>query len=155
VEAESILTSIRKIVRAIHLESKKVHKTYGVSIPQLLVLNYLHDQPHYKARMGDINKFLHLNPSTVTGIISRLELRGLVARMADTKDKRVNMAVLTAEGSKLLEARPQLLHDRLHERLRALPREKQNELSKAFEEVTLMLGIENLDASPLIILEDP
>ena len=33
-----IMISIRKIVRAINLESKRIEKDYGLSIPQLLTL---------------------------------------------------------------------------------------------------------------------
>jgi DNA-binding MarR family transcriptional regulator len=155
VESESILISIRKIIRAIHLESKKVQKTYGVSIPQLMVMHYLSTRPEFSARMGDINKFLHLNPSTVTGIISRLEMCDLVMRVPDVHDKRVSKALLTAKGLRLVENKPQLLHDRLAENLAKLPADRQLALSRAFSTVTQLLDIQDLDASPLMILEDP
>jgi DNA-binding MarR family transcriptional regulator len=155
VESESILISIRKIIRAIHLESKKVQRTYGVSIPQLMVMHYLSTRPEFSARMGDINKFLHLNPSTITGIISRLEQRDLVMRVPDAHDKRVSKALLTAKGLRLVENKPQLLHDRLAEHLAKLPADRQLALSQAFATVTQLLDIQDLDASPLMILEDP
>lgn len=46
-----IMISIRKIVRAINLESKRIEKDYGLSIPQLLTLKFLKDDQGYKSTM--------------------------------------------------------------------------------------------------------
>jgi hypothetical protein len=43
-----VMISVRKIVRAINLESKRVEKNLGISIPQLLTLKHLNEQPDYK-----------------------------------------------------------------------------------------------------------
>ena len=42
------MTGIRKIVRAINLESKRVQKDLNISIPQLLTLKYLQCSPNKK-----------------------------------------------------------------------------------------------------------
>ena len=39
-----IMISIRKIVRAINLESKRIEKDYSLSIPQLLTLKFLEEK---------------------------------------------------------------------------------------------------------------
>ena len=36
-----LMISIRKIVRAVNLESKRIEKNHGLSIPQLLTLKFL------------------------------------------------------------------------------------------------------------------
>lgn len=56
-DTTDILIKIRKIVRSINLESKKIQKEYGVSIPQVLCLNYLHSSPNYQTTQGEIRKF--------------------------------------------------------------------------------------------------
>ena len=38
-----ILSDLRRIIRAVNLEGKRVEKEYGVSIPQYLCLNHLHE----------------------------------------------------------------------------------------------------------------
>ncbi len=43
-----LMTGIRKIVRAINLESKRVQKDLNISIPQLLTLKYLQCSPNKK-----------------------------------------------------------------------------------------------------------
>ena len=47
-----ILTDIRKIVRSINLESKRIQKDFGVSIPQLLCLSYLSSCEGYQSIQG-------------------------------------------------------------------------------------------------------
>ena len=56
-----ILTQIRKIIRSVNLESKRIEKEYGISIPQLLCLNYLNGRDDYKAthkELKDYQEFL-------------------------------------------------------------------------------------------------
>ena len=42
------MISIRKIVRAINLESKRIEKDYGLSIPHLLTLKFLEEKAEVK-----------------------------------------------------------------------------------------------------------
>ena len=44
-----IIIKIRQIVRSINLESKKVQSDFGVSIPQVLCLEFLKQSPNYQA----------------------------------------------------------------------------------------------------------
>ena len=44
-----ILIDLRKILRSINLENKKVEKKYSVSTPQIIVLNYLNEQENYQS----------------------------------------------------------------------------------------------------------
>ena len=44
----NIMISIRKIVRAINLESKRIEKDYNLSIPQLLTLKFLEESTSMK-----------------------------------------------------------------------------------------------------------
>ncbi len=46
---------------------------------------------------------LHCDTSNVTGIVDRLEDRGLVERRVDPRDRRVKRLVLTDEGAALRE----------------------------------------------------
>ena len=48
--------------------------------------------------MNELASLLHCDNSNVTGIVDRLEARGLVARRAHEQDRRVKQVVLTPEG---------------------------------------------------------
>ena len=153
-DSTEILIKIRKIVRSINLESKKIQKTHGVSIPQVLCLSYLNKSENYQASQGEIRKFLHLNSSTTSGIINRLDQKGLVARLPKLGDKRVVTIALTSKGEKLLKQIPALLHDQLSEKLQKQDALTLENISSSLELLVNLLEIDELEASPMITIED-
>jgi DNA-binding MarR family transcriptional regulator len=149
-----ILIKLRKIIRSINLESKKIEKELGISIPQLLVLQYLSDQNDYRAFAKDIKEYINLNASTVSGIISRLESKSLVAKLPKPNDKRATYIILTAKGADLLYKYPPTLQEKLSKRLKKLTPEKVEELNKNIELLTLIMDVEDMDAAPLLTIEE-
>jgi DNA-binding MarR family transcriptional regulator len=149
-----ILIKIRKIVRSINLESKKIQKEYGVSIPQILCLNFLFHSPNYQSTQGEIRKFLNLNSSTVSGIINRLEKKGYLARLPKFGDKRVVNIALTSSGDKLLGQLPSLLHEQLSEKLQKLDEDIIKNIESSLDTLINLLDIQNINALPLLTIED-
>lgn len=98
---------------------------------------------------------LSLNSSTITGIVNRLEKKGLVARLPKQGDKRVTYVALTASGLKLVESSPNVLHDQLTEKINTLPPETQEMISNSLKIITSLLNINNLEASPMLTNDDP
>lgn len=145
-----IMISVRKIVRAINLESKRVEKNFGISIPQLLTLKYLKENPDYKTTMRSLREFLSLNASTVTGIVSRLEAKGFVARLPNPADKRSTPIVLTSKGDELIKKTNVSLHEKISKNLEALNDEEYGAIADSFQTIINFLNIEDLDASPII-----
>lgn len=154
-EYTEILINIRKILRSLNLESKKIQKEYGVSIPQLLCLDYLGNKSDFRATQGEIARYLNLNSSTMSGIIDRLELKGYVARLPKPDDKRAINISLTSRGAKLLEQSPQLIHQQLSRKLEKLPAEKLTEINNALKILIESLDIGEIHASPLMMIDDP
>jgi DNA-binding MarR family transcriptional regulator len=150
-----ILISIRKILRSLNLESKSIQKDFGLSITQLLCLSHMEKDPNYQATHKDLMKLLSLNSSTVTGIINRLEKRGYVVRLRKSGDKRLTFITLTASGIKLLEATPNILHDRLARKIDSLSNEDKIMVKKALEIITSAMQIKEIDASPLLTTDEP
>lgn len=54
--------------------------------------------------MRKIARKLKCEPSNITGIVDRLEARGLVERRADAADRRVKLAAATDEGRQTAKA---------------------------------------------------
>lgn len=152
-DTTEILIKVRKIVRSINLESKKIQKEYGVSIPQVLCLNYLHNATGFHATQGEIRKFLNLNSSTASGIIDRLEKKGLVARLPRSGDKRVVNITLTSGGEELLARIPSLLHEQLSEKLQHLETEKLMKLEDGLDMLVTLLNLQEVEASPVLTME--
>lgn len=153
-DVTDILINIRKIVRSINLESKRAQKEYGVSIPQVLCLSYLKSSPNYQNSQNNIRQFLNLNPSTISGIINRLEKRGLIARLPKTGDKRVSMITLTSAGDKLITNIPPMFDERLTDKLSSLPESKVQQIEDGIQLLIDLLNIGEIEANPELPSEE-
>ncbi len=154
-DTTEILITIRKIVRSINLESKKIQKAHGVSIPQILCLSYLHASPNFQSTQGEIRQFLNLNSSTTSGIIDRLETKGYLARLPKQGDKRVVNIVLTNNGATLLDQVPPLLHDQLSSKLKLLPDNKLLQIQESLNTLVSILNIKEIEAAPMLTINEP
>ena len=81
---------------------------YELSPPQLGALKAL--RPDHPVAMSELATILGCDNSNVTGIVDRLEYRGLVERRPADHDRRVKLLALTDEGKALRAS----LGDRLH-----------------------------------------
>jgi MarR family 2-MHQ and catechol resistance regulon transcriptional repressor len=69
---------------------------------QFNILNLLGGEPDGLAQI-ELGRRLIMHRSNVTGLVDRLEKRGLVARRDDAHDRRAYRVVLTAAGRRLLD----------------------------------------------------
>jgi MarR family transcriptional regulator, organic hydroperoxide resistance regulator len=74
---------------------------FDLSPMQAFALRQL--EPGAPLAMSDLAEALHCDASNVTGIVDRLEARGLIARRGDDHDRRVKMLVVTEKGAELRE----------------------------------------------------
>ena len=81
----------------------------GLPEAQCQVLQLL--DPQAPVAMCRIAEALDCDPSNITGIVDRLQARGLVERRSDPRDRRVKKLVLTPQGR---DQRKRLV-ERLHE----------------------------------------
>jgi DNA-binding MarR family transcriptional regulator len=88
-----------------------VASEFELSPPQVRALAML--DPERPVPMSELAGALHCDNSNVTGIVDRLEDRGLVERRSATHDRRVKMLAVTVRGAELRE--------RLAERLEQAP----------------------------------
>ncbi|NLP59175.1 MarR family winged helix-turn-helix transcriptional regulator [Lutibacter sp. B1] len=149
-----ILIKLRRIVRSVNLESKRVEKEQGISIPQLLCLQFLSEQEEYRAKASKLKEFLNLNASTITGIINRLEKKGLIAKLPKANDKRVTLISLTAKGMELIQTAPITFQQKLSEKLQALPPKKLKTIVEGIDLLTELMEVEEIEASPIVTSEE-
>jgi DNA-binding MarR family transcriptional regulator len=148
-----ILVDLRRIIRAVNLEGKRVEKTYGVSIPQYLCLRFLNEAPNFTASLKEIRSALQLNPSTITGIVQRLERGGYAARLPKQDDRRKSLIILTERGAAIVRENPKILHRKLLTRLQELDDAAYDELQSAFKVIIGFLDVEEVDAAPIVTSE--
>jgi DNA-binding MarR family transcriptional regulator len=72
---------------------------FDLSPMQAFTLRLL--EPDTPLAMSDLAEALHCDASNVTGIVDRLEARGLISRRGADHDRRVKMLVVTDEGAEL------------------------------------------------------
>lgn len=96
--ALQFLQTVWLLEHALERASKRMEDTFGVSGPQRFALRMIGARPGITA--GELAGVLHLHPSTVTGIVQRLEMRKLVKRSANESDARVAHLSLTAAGAR-------------------------------------------------------
>lgn len=149
-----ILIKLRRIVRSVNLESKRVDKELGVSIPQLLCLQFLAEQDEFKANASKLKSFLNLNASTITGIISRLEKKKLVVKLPNSTDKRITLISLTTKGMALIHNAPITFQQKLSEKLQALPPDKLKTIIDGIDLLTDLMEVDEIDTSPIITSEE-
>lgn len=150
-----IFRIIRKIIRSLNLESKRINKEHGITIPQLICLEHLSYCPDYQSSHRELTRILNLNSSTVTGIIDRLEKKGLVARLPKKVDKRVTYIALTARGARLLDKTPQLMQHKLSSHLRKMDEREIITLKENLQKLSAMLDIDEIEASPMLTVDEP
>lgn len=149
-----ILIKLRRIVRSVNLESKRVDKELGVSIPQLLCLQFLAEQDEFKANASKLKSFLNLNASTITGIISRLEKKNLVVKLPNSTDKRITLISLTTKGMALIHNAPITFQQKLSEKLQALPPDKLKTIIDGIDLLTELMEVDEIDTPPIITSEE-
>jgi MarR family transcriptional regulator, organic hydroperoxide resistance regulator len=79
----------------------RIAQEYELSPMQLFALGAL--EPGQEVPMSTLAELLVCDASNVTGIVDRLETRGLIERRAASRDRRVKLLALTDEGLRLRE----------------------------------------------------
>ncbi len=150
---QEVLVELRRIIRATDLQSKRMVKACGLTIPQIVVLRAIADLGDVTVRR--VSEHVSLSQATVTTILNRLESRALVTRVRSESDKRVVNARLTPAGVAVLDSSPTPLHEKFIESFDALKAEEQREILAALQRVAEMMGAEHIDAAPLLDVSEP
>jgi DNA-binding MarR family transcriptional regulator len=144
-----MLLAIRRIMRAVDLHSRYLMQEYSLSGPQLLLLQEL---AHLgEVSIGALARAVSLSQATVTGIIDRLESRGLVSRRRDDADRRRVMVGVTAEGTQLLLEAPPPLQEAFVREYSRLEEWEQNLLLSSLQRVVSLMEATGLDAVPVLV----
>jgi len=133
-----VLAAIRRIVHAVDSHSKELGRALGITLPQLVVLRAIRILG--EVTTGRLSAAASLSPATVTTILDKLELRGLVVRYRNEDDRRVVHSRLTERGAQMLDAAPPFLHERFVSRFAQLDAARQAVLIGALEDVAEMMG---------------
>ena len=146
---EQVIAALRRITRAIDLHSRVLLQKSGLTIPQLAALQAIKRlQP---ITVGALAKSIHLGPATLTGILGRLEKRGLVSRARGDRDRRSVVIELTEDGADLVAEAPSLLQDRFRDELTKLQEWEQTMILATLQRIASMMDAEDIEAAPVLV----
>lgn len=136
-QIKEIIQLIRKLVRARELYTKELIKKYQLSASQLhciLVLNEMGPIPPSR-----IAQHIMVNSSTVTGVIDRLEQKGFLERMRNSKDRRVITITLTEKGKELANNAPLPIQERMINGIKGLSSKERTNIIDSLRTLTEMV----------------
>lgn len=146
--AESILRSLRRIIRAIDQHSRRLSNQLNLTVPQLVCLRQL--VLTGPSTPGKLASKVYLSQATVTGILDRLESRELIKRERSHPDRRRVNVSLTDSGRRLAEEMPWPLQERFASRLAAMPVSGQKTIDRALKQIVDMMEVRAIDAWPMV-----
>ena len=148
---DEIVIALRRISQAIDVWSRQLWQDYGLTSPQLATLREILAGKNVSPIA--LAAALHLSQPTVTGILSRLESRGLIRRQRSSVDRRSVLARVTAKGRKLAANAPPLLRDHFRIELEKLRSGEQSEILAVLQRVAAMMQAPEAADAPFFFHE--
>lgn len=143
-----VMDNLRRVFQVINDHSKQAKSITGLTGPQLWALKVLAEHP--PLRVTDLAARMYLHPSTVVGILHRLEVRSLVERRRLDSDRRVVHVGLTSAGQSLVQRVPAVAQSALLAGLESL---SASELQAVARGLRLQVAILNAqDLTPQLLL---
>lgn len=144
---KSVLSSIRRILRAADTNSKTLMRASGITPSQLVLLRLLDEGGERSA--GQIAQSMGITQATTTGLVHKLEARGLIERKRGETDKRQVWLSLTDAGHAALSQSPDGIHERFEQEFEELSDWEQSMLIASLERIAAMLDGGQEDVAPI------
>jgi len=139
--SEEVLITLRQIVRAMSIHSKSLDKHYGLTAPQLIILQELSHAD--KISIGEIARRISLSQATVTDILDRLESKGLVLRTRNDFDRRQVLIKITPKSKDIINKKPSLLQKQFLLEFNKLHKWEQYLILSSVERIASMMKEKN------------
>jgi len=140
---KEIVGAIRRFVRAVSLDTYKMSKQYNLTGPQSSILRTL--IKYGPLSSASLSRRLYVTPANITGIVDRLEKRGLVQRVSKEGDRRVALIALTESGDELSKTLPDPLEKKLIYELADLETEHVRILALVMNQILNLMDAKGVD----------
>jgi DNA-binding MarR family transcriptional regulator len=151
---DNLLITLRKIIRAIDLHSKKLVRKYGLTGPQMLLLKVVTTSEDRTMNSSEIANKMSLSLATVTSILDRLAQKGHVQRIKSTEDKRKTYIKPTDSAKEIFKKNPTLLQEDFINQFEALKDWEQSLMISSLERIAEMMNAKAIDADPVLANTD-
>ena len=146
-----IMDNIRRVFQILNEQSQRVKQETGLTGPQLWAIRVIHE--HGPINISDIARRMYLHPTTVLGIVDRLEARGFVSRNRSKDDRRVVWLELTQGGKCLVQSTPEVVQGLLGARLEGVAFDDLAEIDEGIGHLVKIFGVQDIFPKPMLSLE--
>jgi DNA-binding MarR family transcriptional regulator len=137
-EVRRLLHQLRRLSRALDVQSRRIDREMGLTLPQFLVLRLIGEMGEVTGRA--ISAAADLSPPTVVGVLDKLAAKGLIDRYRSARDRRIVHARLTERGEAALAAAPDPLGTALRGGFAAMAPQDRADLLAAMERLGALAG---------------
>lgn len=145
---DNVLIAIRRIIQSIDLHSKSLVKQFHLTGPQLIILKEISQSSEITA--SDLSRAISLSQATVTGVLYRLEKKGLISRRQSVRDRRRTLIEITSSGNLLLEAAPPLMQESFIRLFSELQSWEQHMILSSLNRLVTMMDAKHILAAPML-----
>jgi DNA-binding MarR family transcriptional regulator len=141
---KELLNLLRKITQAVDLHSKYLNKHFGLTGPQLGILQEL---ANGEKTVSDLARSISLSQGTVTDIVHRLENKDLIIKRRGNRDKRQVLIALSEKCKDLLALAPPPLQEKFMSYFSQIEEWEQLMILSAMNRIVEMMSGDSVDAS--------
>lgn len=153
----SVFQALRRLQQAAEVHAKRLARYGGLTPLQQLILQVLDVRKELTA--SQLAGFVSLSPASLSGVLERLEGRGLIGRRRDQQDRRKQWLRLEAAGLEAVKNAPSLLPEHVRLRFAGLPEWERHAIlamllraAELFEPPLSAEQTESVDAEPGVLL---
>ena len=93
---------LKQISDELRKNANNAMRAHDMTVAQFSLLAELHCAPEGQLTLKELEQRLHVAQSTVAGLVSRLEQKGLVEGHGDPEDRRVKWARISRSGEGIM-----------------------------------------------------
>ncbi len=146
--SDEVLSALRRIVRAIDIQSRQLVRLHGLTGPQIIILKTLVQME--QTTISELAERVSLSKPTVTDILNRLERQNLVTRIRSDNDKRCVYVKATQVGHEKLGNSIPLMQESFCLQFNALKKSEQYQIISSLQRIAEMMHARELDAAPYL-----
>jgi MarR family transcriptional regulator, organic hydroperoxide resistance regulator len=137
-EALAFMQVLWAVAHGLESSSKRMHAELGITGPQRLVLRLIGH--HGRISAGALADVLHIHPSSLTGMLRRLEQAELIRRESDPLDRRRALLKLTRRGMRLNDQQAGTIEAKIAQALRRMSSERMRTTKAVLAEIASALA---------------
>ncbi len=145
---KDLLVSLRKITQAVDLHSKALKRTFGLTVPQLIILQKV--SLHQQISVSELARSVSLSQATVTDIVNRLTTNGFLSKDRSDEDKRRVMITPLEKCHEILEKAPPPLQETFTGKFASLEHWEQLMLLSSLNRIVNLMSAEKIEAAPIL-----